>query len=151
MVESRMANISSLIYYDKLFKTDMNRSMPFYPDCNMRFLNEVNMTTLTNTRQEFTMEEIIKNYKSSKEKFDLSSPMAIVLYEMTSVLDYNKYACIISANIVEHDDGKSIMGLPDRFAAVVRIATVKQALERLKLDSTWIQCESSSLLTVKQM
>lgn len=97
------------------------------------------------------MEEIIKNYKSSKEKFDLSSPMAIVLYEMTSVLDYNKYACIISANIVEHDDGKSIMGLPDRFAAVVRIATVKQALERLKLDSTWIQCESSSLLTVKQM
>ena len=132
-----------MIYYDWADPKIKVRNMPFYPDCNMRLLSEVNMTTCANDQQTFTMEQIFKNYKNSKELFDLGSPLSIVLYEMTDKKT-DDTAEIITANIVRHAEGTGTLYLPDRFASAVKIKTLRNAAEKLQLVETgWIHGEFS--------
>lgn len=139
MIQSKIANLSSMIYYDKPTKNSTARNMPFYPDCNMRLLSEVNMTTTSNQKQMYTMEQIMKNYKNSKLEYDLGSNMSLVLYEMTTE-QTPLTSDIISANVVEHGTRGSVtMVLRDRFARAVKIGTVKEALGNLNLSTSWVE------------
>ena len=135
-VSTTIANISSMVYYDAVTEKSKPRNMPFYPDCNMRTLSEVNMTIKWNDKQEYTMEQIMRNEQEESTKYDLGSNMSLVLYEMTREKDKLSTTPVVSANKVDFGTHSATMFLPDRFATSVKVGTIRKALKKhgLKYD-----------------
>ena len=129
MITSKIANVATLIYYDGVEESNV-RNMPFYPDCNMRQLSEVNMTVTANVKQEFTMEAIIKNYHGEANQYGLGSTMAMILYEMTNTKSPN-HASIVSANYVNLKGNPVTLTVPNMYARSVTVGRLKKSLKAL--------------------
>ena len=127
-----------------LYCRGKEKIMPYYPNCNMRTLSEVNMTTRVTTKQDYTMENIMRNESGEAVQYKLNSTLAIIVYQLTEKTD-DKMGMMISAGYLQRKKGRELLRLDDKFAVPVTNQTLRKALHRLKLSSDGIDGEKTCL------
>ena len=123
MFDSSLANISAMLYYDFTDVGDGAKKMPYYPNCNMRTLSELNMTIKVNAKQQYTMEQIVKNHNHEGREYDLRPPIAVMVYQVTAEKTDESVA-LYSAGIIKRNKKPTLLRLVDRWA----IPVTKKAL-----------------------
>ena len=130
MFDSSLANISALLYYDFTDVSEGAKKMPYYPNCNMRTLSELNMTMKVNTKQQYTMEQIVKNHNGEGREYDLRPPIALMAYQVTSSRMDNCVA-LYSAGIIKRNRRPALLQLTDRWAIPVTKKALDEAIRAL--------------------
>ena len=130
MFDSSLANVSALLYYDFTDVGDGAKKMPYYPNCNMRTLSELNMTVKVNDRQQYTMEQIVKNHNNEGKEYDLRPPIAVMMYQVTAEKTDGCIA-LYSAGIIKRGKKPVLLRLADRWAIPVTKKALKSAVVAL--------------------